>query len=436
MNILDFSTNPPNEEQSFPQRVCIALTARHLDPSGGISNFVLGLVKMFPNTLFDIVTDDTSEAQLWFGNYPNVHYPQSSLSKTLQPSSFWMTSFSLNVHLKKMVLIADTIANQCKQVIYDCVIVNDYESLYAALLTGLVNIMPVCYITHIPLKSQIYPAMFGELENLVLQHNKLRVITQLDTNKADYTCADKMETAPLPITDDRFMVPYDGPRDGILFIGRFEMRKAPEKFIEFVKQYPGMKVKILSGGKNPKEKWQQCLSAAGVTNLEFGHKLTGEQKVRFIQSAKFAYHPSINESFGLCALETLYSCPTILSDAPWADYFMQFPFSMRLSDFTMEKLEGFDHREQINKMIALHQKPCLNAWQNILFNRSKSSVTKQTQPVVIRKINKKWQDVVTLVKTTLVDYEVGQIQDRFSNLEFQHTKSMTRIKKKENQDDT
>lgn len=430
VNILDFSSDPQTKTRNFPHRVCLALTARHLDPSGGISNFILGLVKMFPDTLFDIVTDDAAEAQKWFGVLPNIHYSTIANTKILSNNSFWQTSFSLNVHLGKTLLIAEALAEQCKQVVYDHILVNDYESLYAAMLTGLVNIMPVSYITHIPLKSQIYPEMFGELENLILQHSKLSVITQLDTNKSDYTCAEKMVTAPLPITDERFLVPYHGPRDGILFIGRYETRKAPEKFIEFVKRFPGTKVKILSGGKNPKEKWQKVLSDAGVTNLEFGHKLTGEEKVRFIQSACLAYHPSSNESFGLCALETLYSCPTILSDAPWADYFMKFPFSMRLADFNMDMMIGFNHKKQIERMIELHRKPTMEAWQNILFTRQ-SSKEKLTEPGIIRKINTVYRDVGTMVKSTLVDYEVEQIQKHFLNLEFQHTSSTTLIRRKE-----
>lgn len=430
MSILDFIDNPQNESQTYSQRVCLALTARHLDPSGGISNFALGLVKMFPDTIFDIVTDDATEAQKWFGQIPNINYATIANTKILQNNSFWQTSFNLNVHLGKTILIAEALAEQCKRVVYDCVLVNDYESLYASLLTGLVGIMPVYYITHIPFKSKIYPKMFGELENLVLQHSKLRVITQLDTNKPDYSCADKMFTAPLPITDERFLVPYDGPRDGILFIGRYETRKAPEKFIEFVKRFPGTKVKVLSGGKNPKEKWYKVLSEAGITNLEFGYKLVGEEKVRFIQSAKLAYHPSSNESFGLCALETLYSCPTILSDAPWADYFMQFPYSMRLADFSMEKLAGFNHKKQIAKMIERHRQPTMKAWQHILFNRPQPIVI-MNEPTIIRKINNTFSDVGTLVKTTLVDYEVEQIQKYFAALEFQHTTSTTLIRRKE-----
>lgn len=54
--------------QSHTRIACASLlTARHLDPSGGISNFVLGLVKMLPDTMFDLVTDDATEAQKWFG---------------------------------------------------------------------------------------------------------------------------------------------------------------------------------------------------------------------------------------------------------------------------------------------------------------------------------------------------------------------------------
>lgn len=433
MNIFDYCDTPQIEEQSYPQRVCLALTSRHLDLSGGIANFILGLVKMFPNTLFDIVTDDSAEAQKWFGGHTNVNYSTIANTRLLPNNTFWNTSFNLNVHLSKTILISEALAEQCKRFVYDCIVVNDYESLYASLLTGLVGIMPVYYITHIPLKSQIYPAMFSELENLVLQHSKLRVITQLDTNKDEYLCASKMITAPLPITDDGFLIPYDGPRDGILFIGRHETRKAPEKFIEFVKRFPGTKVKILSGGKNPKEKWHKCLSEAGITNFEFGHKLVGDEKVHFIQSSKLAYHPSINESFGLCALETLYSCPTVLSEAPWADYFMQFPFSMRLSDFRLMTdftFDKFDHRQQIADMMRLHQQPCLQTWKNIFFNRSVCP-SKLTEPGILRKVSKTYQDIGTLVKTTLVDYEVEQIQKNFTLLEFRHTKSMTEIRRKE-----
>jgi hypothetical protein len=113
-----------------------------------------------------------------------------------------------------------------------------------------------------------------------------------------------------------------------------------------------------------------------------------------------------------------------------ADYFMQFPFSMRMSDFSMDKLKGFNHKEPINKMIEWHHPPTLRAWQSILFVRPETPI-KMAEPILIRKINKTYQDVGTLVKTTLVDYEVEPIANYFAKLEFPHTNSTTPIRRKE-----
>jgi len=58
----------------------------------------------------------------------------------------------------------------------------------------------------------------------------------------------------------------------------------------------------------------ESFAEVGYTNYQLKFDIIGQEKVDFIQSAKLAFHPSLRESFGFSAFETLHSCRTILID--------------------------------------------------------------------------------------------------------------------------
>jgi len=61
-----------------------------------------------------------------------------------------------------------------------------------------------------------------------------------------------------------------------------------------------------------KDKWEETFKEYGYTNYELKFDIIGQEKVDFIKSAQIAFHPSLRESYGFSAFESLHSCPTIL----------------------------------------------------------------------------------------------------------------------------
>lgn len=109
---------------------------------------------------------------------------------------------------------------------------------------------------------------------------------------------------PMPIPDQELLRPINPPsKEGVLFIGRHEPRKAPKVFAEKVAK-AGLSAKILTN-KLGATKFKKTLQDAGVQHFDIQFELTGQAKADFIASAKIAFHTSRSESYGFCAMETL-----------------------------------------------------------------------------------------------------------------------------------
>ncbi len=109
---------------------------------------------------------------------------------------------------------------------------------------------------------------------------------------------------PMPIPDQELLRPTNPPsKEGVLFIGRHEPRKAPKVFAEKVAK-AGLSAKILTN-KQGAAKFKKTLQDAGVQHFDIQFELTGQAKADFIASAKIAFHTSRSESYGFCAMETL-----------------------------------------------------------------------------------------------------------------------------------
>jgi hypothetical protein len=60
------------------------------------------------------------------------------------------------------------------------------------------------------------------------------------------------------------------------------------------------------------KKFEELFKSKGIKKYEIVHDVQGKEKVDFIKSAKIAFLPSRNESFGYMALEAACACPTFL----------------------------------------------------------------------------------------------------------------------------
>lgn len=123
---------------------------------------------------------------------------------------------------------------------------------------------------------------------------------------------------PMPIPDDELLTErFVQPKKGVLFIGRHEGRKASKTFADKVAK-AGLPAKVLTN-KRGERSFEKTLSAAGIADYEIASNLSGNAKADFIRSAKIAFHPSLSESYGFCAMETLAAgLPTLcIEEREW-----------------------------------------------------------------------------------------------------------------------
>ena len=99
-------------------------------------------------------------------------------------------------------------------------------------------------------------------------------------------------------------------RWGVGFIGPWEPRKNPEAYIAALKA-SGLPGVVLVPSETSAKKFKERFEKEGIEyKIHVG--VTGAEKTAIIQSLGAAYHPAISETFGLGALETAHTCPTIL----------------------------------------------------------------------------------------------------------------------------
>jgi glycosyltransferase involved in cell wall biosynthesis len=99
-------------------------------------------------------------------------------------------------------------------------------------------------------------------------------------------------------------------RWGVGFVGPWEPRKNPEAYINALKA-SGLPGVVLVPSSASAKKFEERFKKEGIEyKIHIG--VTGLEKTRIIQSLGAAYHPAVSETFGLGALETAHTCPTIL----------------------------------------------------------------------------------------------------------------------------
>jgi glycosyltransferase involved in cell wall biosynthesis len=124
---------------------------------------------------------------------------------------------------------------------------------------------------------------------------------------------------PIPMTEKGLLVENNKPREGVLWIGRWEPRKNPEEFIRAIKE-TGLPAKVITN-TNGAKKFEEALKAIGA-KYEIKIGIYGKEKVDFISSARVAYNPAIRESFGLAFYECMGQLPTVaIKGMSWLDNF-------------------------------------------------------------------------------------------------------------------
>jgi glycosyltransferase involved in cell wall biosynthesis len=252
--------------------------------------------------------------------------PNASFIWPAEPLSYAVhtkaTRFSGEVlNLAKVVNFTQSleIAMQSNQA--DHILINTPDAVEAVTVLGLRNDIPTTFYTHhenlvVPPEqaSKVFAPAYNEFLYSIPGIKGITTATQCDYNltRMDHlSFSTPPVVLPMPIPDAQLLVPYEGPREGVLFIGRHEPRKDPKLFAKTVAT-AGLPAKVLTNKRGVK-KFEKLLTKAGVTQFEIKGQIIGEEKTDFIKSAKVAFHPAKMESYGFSAMETLAAgLPTLL----------------------------------------------------------------------------------------------------------------------------
>ena len=307
--------------KTYKKRIAFCLSDQHTIPHGGLGQFAKSFVESFTPLGYkiDIITDKPV-SNLGFKTYLEEAGARficaSEHTSYAAHSKIFMFDDSLN--FEKMINFRNSLMLAFSENLYDIVVCNTLESFPAMYALNLHRSIQVIYYTHN--ESMVFlddrtwknefTESFNETFNVLMNVKGITVGTQTERNLAELK-TQKIENAkhlPIPMTEQSLLKQHFKPREGVLWIGRWEPRKNPEEFIRVIKETK-LPAKVITNANGAK-KFEAALTEIGAT-FEIKVGVYGEEKVDFLTSARIAYNPAIRESFGLAFYETMGHMPTV-----------------------------------------------------------------------------------------------------------------------------
>lgn len=309
--------------------IAFLISDQHLIATGGIGQYALAFYKM----CFDmrirvhfILDKEPSKEFYKLFDKAVFHYPDDSISYTIHQNEYVHVD-TMNMYKQANFHSAIVKAKKFlapKQ--FDLYICNTSETIMPAYSAGCT---PLVIYTHLyrhihktsdPGKFSMY---FHNLVDCMSNLDNVYVATQTKNNaKILSQYHTKVIVLPIPITENKFLEKYDRSLDntnGVLFVGRFEKGKRPEKFLEIC-QKANVPVKILTSPKSAIKFKQKCTDL-GLTH-DVRHSLVGQEKIDFMLSSRILLNVSKHESYSITTMECIGHMPVItLDDQVWTDFF-------------------------------------------------------------------------------------------------------------------
>jgi hypothetical protein len=205
--------------------------------------------------------------------------------------------------------------------IYDTFICNTYETVQVASTMGLDDCIQIIAYTH--LESQI----FKDTKNPFLDSVNQMMRKQLDMDNIFVGTQSKFNQLqiedsyhlPIPLPEKGLLQEYDKPREGVLFIGRWEEGKNPELYLDLIEQTK-LPARVMTNANGAK-KFEDRLKKLGV-DYKIAVSVIGQEKVDFITNCRVAFNPSTVESYGIAFHEQMIQLPTfVLENQRWTSNF-------------------------------------------------------------------------------------------------------------------
>jgi hypothetical protein len=305
------------------------------------------------NIKVDIITDkEPQNTEFVKSIKANIIAPLESLKYTDHSSIFM---YGDTFCYERMANFRTAIVEALEHNLYDALICNTYETVQVASTMGLEDVIQVIAYTH--LESQIFkdtknPFLYStnEMMRKQLDMNGIVVGTQSKFNQV--SIGDTVFHLPIPITESSLLKEYHNPREGILFVGRWEEGKNPELFIDLIEKTK-LPAKVMTS-PNGVKKFEERLSKLGV-KYDVRASIVGQEKVDFMTSARIAFNPSIVESYGMAFYEQHIQLPTlVLENQRWTNNFNKdFFYTCTKKDMASKAKELYDIFEKAERWYNL-----------------------------------------------------------------------------------
>lgn len=306
----------------YNKRIGFIVSYQTLIPHGGIGQFAKSFCELMDehNIKVDIITDkEPKDNEFVKSLKANIIAPLSSLPYTDHSNIFM---YGDTFCYERMANFRSAIVEALEHNLYDVFICNTYETVQVASTMGLEDVIQIIAYTH--LESQI----FKDTKNPFLYNTNVLMRQQLSTSgiyvgtQSKFNQLNLDESAyhlPIPITERGLLEEHHKPREGVLFVGRWEEGKNPELFIELIEQTK-LPAKVMTS-PNGVKKFEDRLKKIGVP-YDVRASIVGQEKVDFITSARVAFNPSTVESYGMAFYEQHIQLPTVvLENQRWTKNF-------------------------------------------------------------------------------------------------------------------
>jgi len=319
--------------KTYNRRIGFLISDQHLIAHGGIGQFTKSFVEMCNRIKsgwkVDVILDKAPTGEFYkliesLG--ANIVYPKEPLKYSDHTATF---VFSDTINFEKIINFRNAILQAFETNLYDMLICNTQEAMSAAYALSIHDYIPVMFYTHSP--NMIFRDTHGTdafLDSYHVFYNKhmefegitIGTQSQKNVDELEKHGATNVALLRMPMSERNLLVPYTGPKSGVLFIGRWEERKNPQAYIDAMKEC-GLPCKVMTNSNGAK-KFEKAFAIAGITNFDIRIGITGKEKVEFIKTSKVFFMPSLHENYPFAFSECLGHMPcVVLDNQNWSDQF-------------------------------------------------------------------------------------------------------------------
>jgi glycosyltransferase involved in cell wall biosynthesis len=381
--------------RTYDKRIGFLVSYQTLIPHGGIGQFTKSFCELMDqhNIKVDIITDkEPQDTEFVKSIKANVIAPLESLKYTDHSNIFM---YGDTFCYERMANFRTAIVEALEHNLYDVLICNTYETVQVASTMGLEDVIQIIAYTH--LESQI----FHDTKNPFLSNTNVAMRHQLSLTNIDVGTQSKFNQVhldessyhlPIPITERGLLEEHHKPREGILFVGRWEEGKNPELFLDLIEQTK-LPAKVMTSANGAK-KFEDRLKKIGVP-YEIRVGIVGKEKVDFMTGARIAFNPSTVESYGMAFYEQHIQMPTlVLDNQRWTNNFNKdFFYTCTKKDMASKAKELYDifekaerwynlgsleHAQQQEALVFHKWNECFNSYESKKSNSNTAKICNET----------------------------------------------------------